>query len=147
MESVSESNLLAEVKRVFVHARWPVQSYVALGFLFSAVLTRRLIDARYLAALVAWLAIVVGLTVLNAYYDKDESPVGGMQNPPKVNRSLLHGAHTLLVFGLGLGIIFGATFWGLMLAVVVLYFFYSHEATRWKRNGYVAIAINATVAA
>lgn len=147
MEPVSRRSLATEFRRVFVHARWPVQSYVVLAFLCGAVFTLRRIDASYVAAAFAWLMIVVGLTVLNSYYDKDEAPVGGMQRPPKVNVSLLYGAWILLAVGLLLGAPFGLKFWLLEAAVVVLDFFYSYDGTRWKTNGYMAVGINAIVGA
>lgn len=134
-----------EAQRIFVHARWPVQSYVLLGFLLAAVLTRTTIDLPYVLAFVSWLLIVVGLTVLNSYYDKDEAPVGGMQNPPKVNETLLYGALALLAVGLLMAVPFGATFFLLEFLVVFIYFFYSYEGTRWKENGYMAVSINAIV--
>src|SRR5688572_5617038 len=134
MQNIQSNNLNTELKRIFVHARWPVQSYVVLAFMFGVVLTKDRINLPYMIAGVAWLLIVVGLTVLNSYYDKDEAPVGGMQNPPKVNESLLYGALALLAIGLLMGLAFGVTFWVLQLIVVVLYFFYSYEGTRWKTN-------------
>lgn len=147
MQSVRSEGFLNEAQRVFIHARWPVQSYVVLGFLFGAVVTRHPLNFSYIVAFVAWLMIVVGLTVLNSYYDKDEAPVGGMQNPPKVNESLLYGSLILIVAGLILCFPFGMTFWLLALAVVIVYFFYSYEGTRWKSNGYAAVGINALVGA
>lgn len=145
MQSVTRGNLFTESRRIFIHARWPVQSYVVLGFLFGAVLTFHRIDLAFIVAFFAWLSIVVGLTVLNSYYDKDEAPVGGMQNPPKVNESLLYGALILIAAGLIVGFGFGMTYWLLMLGVVIIYFFYSYEGTRWKTNGYMAVTINAIV--
>ncbi len=147
MQSVNNAGFITEAQRVLIHGRWPVQSYVVLGFLFGAVVTRHPLNLQYIVAFFAWLMIVVGLTVLNSYYDKDEAPVGGMQNPPKVNESLLYGSLILIVAGLALSIPFGATFLGLAVAVVVFYFFYSYDGTRWKSNGYAAVAINALVGA
>jgi 4-hydroxybenzoate polyprenyltransferase len=147
MQSVRSEGLMTEVQRVLIHGRWPVQSYVVLGFLFGAVVTRHPLNFSYIVAFFAWLLIVVGLTVLNSYYDKDEAPVGGMQNPPKVNESLLYGALIMIVAGLALSFPFGWTFWLLAAAVVIVYFFYSYEGTRWKSNGYAAVGINALVGA
>ncbi|MGV2435993.1 MAG UNVERIFIED_CONTAM: hypothetical protein LVT10_14825 [Anaerolineae bacterium] len=42
--------------------------------------TRRALDIPFAIAGIAWLFLVVGLTILNSYYDKVENEVGGMRN-------------------------------------------------------------------
>jgi 1,4-dihydroxy-2-naphthoate octaprenyltransferase len=98
-------------------------------------------------AFVSWLLLVGGLTVLNSYYDKDEAPVGGMAHPPEVAVSLLYGALIMLATAIIMTFFVSYTFFYLALMVAILYFFYSYDRTRWKANGYVAVAINATVGA
>ena len=149
VETQQNFNLLTELQRIWNHARWPVQSYVLFGWLFGAVLTRRALDLPFAIAGIAWLFLVVGLTILNSYYDKDENEVGGMKNPMKVTKTLLYGALILLAIGLGIGAFFiptyGATYFILAVIMVIAYFFYSYEGTRWKANGYMAVTINAFV--
>lgn len=142
-------DLVTELRRLSNHARWPVQSYVLFGWFFGAVLTKRALDIPFLVAGIAWLFLVVGLTILNSYYDKDEKEVGGMKNPMKVTKTLLYGALILLAIGLGIGALFipayGPTYFILAVIMVIAYFGYSYEGTRWKSNGYMAVGINAFV--
>jgi len=136
-----------EARRVFVHARWPVQSYVILGFLFGAIVTKTPLSAQMVVATFAWLLLVAGLTVFNSYYDKDDVEVGGMAHPPKVTASLLYGSLTMIAVGLVLSLFISLTFFGCAFLTGFIYFFYSYEGTRWKSNGYAAVSINAIVGA
>lgn len=136
-----------EVRRVFIHARWPVQSYVILGFLFGAIITKTPISAQVVAATVAWLLLVAGLTVFNSYYDKDDVEVGGMAHPPQITASLLYGSLAMLAVGLVMSLFISLTFFILAFLTGFIYFFYSYEGTRWKSNGYAAVSINAIVGA
>ena len=134
-----------EAYRVFIHARWPVQSYVILGFLFGAIITKTPISLEMVVATIAWLFLVAGLTVFNSYYDKDDVEVGGMQHPPKVTPSLLYGSLIMLGVGLTLSLFINLTFFSMAFLTGFIYFFYSYEGTRWKSNGYAAVSINAIV--
>lgn len=137
--------LTAELHRNFVHIRWPVQAYVVLGFVFGALIAKYTISGRLVLGLVAWFLICAGLTVFNSYYDKDEAPVGGMADPPKVTVSLLYGSLAMQITGLGIAAFLGLKFFVLAAVVVVLYILYSHRAFRFKSNGFAAVSINATL--
>jgi 4-hydroxybenzoate polyprenyltransferase len=128
---------------IFVHARWPVQSYVLLGFLYGSLIARSMFDMRVLTAFISWLLLCAGLTVFNSYYDKDEEPVGGMSNPPKVTPALLYGSLAMQAVAFVLAFFVGLTFFILALIVGAIYFLYSHKSFRWKSNGYRAVILNA----
>lgn len=132
---------------MFIHIRWPVQSYVFLGFLFGALLARNPINGKVVLALTSWFLICAGLTVFNSYYDKDEDPVGGMAKPPKVTISLLYGSLAMQIAGIILAIAIGAPFIYLAIVVVILYVFYSHRSFRLKSNGFAAVTVNALLGA
>lgn len=132
-----------ELRSIFIHARWPVQSYVLLGFLFGSLVAQVPFSLQVVVAFVAWLLICAGLTVFNSYYDKDEAPVGGMANPTKVTISLLYGSLAMQLVGLALALLINPAFVALCLLVVAIYFMYSHKAFRLKSNGYMAVILNA----
>ena len=134
--------LVAEMNRVFVHVRWPVQSYVVAGFFFGLTISGVPLNGQIFLAFTAWLSLCAGLTVFNSYYDKDEEPVGGMAQPPKVASSLLYGSLILQVIGLAIAFFINNTLFFLSLLVAILYFFYSHKSFRLKSNGYVAVFLN-----
>ena len=68
----------------------------------------------------------------NSFYDKDEGPIGGLKNPPPVDKSLLH---TSLVWEfLGLICAYMASPWFALLMFLYGLFskLYSWDKTRWK---------------
>ncbi len=137
--------VITECKRIFIHIRWPVQSYVLLGFLFGSLTVKNPLTAEVVWGLVAWFLICAGLTVFNSYYDKDEDPVGGMAKPPKVTATLLYASLVMQVAGLAIAVVLGGVFLYLAIAVVILYILYSHRLFRFKSNGYAAVSINAVL--
>jgi 4-hydroxybenzoate polyprenyltransferase len=148
-EAVAEKQgtVVTELRRIFIHIRWPVQSYVLLGFLFGSIIAKHPVTVDVVLGLVSWFLICAGLTVFNSYYDKDEDPVGGMAKPPKVTSTLLYGSLVMQAAGLVLAIVLGGVFLYLAIAVIVLYILYSHRLFRFKSNGYAAVLINSVLGA
>lgn len=139
--------IATEVRRVFIHVRWPVQSYVLLGFLFGSLVSKSPLTLDLVVGFISWFLICAGLTVFNSYYDKDEEPVGGMAKPPKVTISLLYGSLAMQAVGLILAVVLGGIFLALAIVVIILYILYSHRYFRFKSNGFAAVAINSTLGA
>jgi 1,4-dihydroxy-2-naphthoate octaprenyltransferase len=80
-----------------------------------------------------------GTTAFNSYYDKDEGPIGGMLEPPLVDKGLLW--FSLIVQALGLPLALGVS-GRFSLAWILLFLIagaYSHPITRWKANPYGAL--------
>jgi 4-hydroxybenzoate polyprenyltransferase len=81
-----------------------------------------------------------GGTAFNSYYDRDEGPIGGMVDPPPVDRGLLWFSLIFQLLGLPLALMIGPAF---TLAWVVIFLFmaaYSHPLTRWKSSTWAALA-------
>src|SRR5262245_6138910 len=142
-EKAHSSTLAGDLKSIFVHVRWPIQSYVLLGFLFGSLVARVPFSLQVLLAFLSWLLICGGLTVFNSYYDKDEAPVGGMANPPKVTSALLYGSLTMEAIGLIIALFINRAFAALAVVTIIIYFMYSHKSFRLKSNGYMAVILNA----
>lgn len=73
-----------------------------------------------------------GVTAYNSYWDDDDGPIGGIEDPPKM-APWMHPA-ALLVQAAGLPLIWpeGPTFVGLWLLTMALSVAYSRERPRWK---------------
>lgn len=139
--------LAAELHANFIHARWPIQSYVAAGFLLGLLLALVPLSMTTLLAFVSWLLLCVGLTIFNSYYDKDEAPVGGMVHPPKVTEGLFWGSLILQIIALVIAVFISRTFFLLALFMYVVFFLYSHRMFRFKSNGYAAVFLNGLLGA
>lgn len=86
-----------------------------------------------------WLAFVAlhvflygGTTAFNSAFDRDEGPVGGMAEPPPVDRGLVWWALAVQAAGLPLAAAVGAPFLTAYLALFVVATAYSHPAVRLK---------------
>lgn len=93
----------------------------------------------WLAYLSLHIFLYGGTTAFNSYYDKDEGPIGGMLEPPPVDKGLLW--FSLLVQALGLPLALGVN-GRFSLAWLLLFLIagaYSHPLTRWKANPYGAL--------
>lgn len=132
------------------HLRLPFNALLTPVYLFglisasAAVGTGMDVGALLLRAAAAWLSLHVflygGATAFNSFYDRDEGPVGGMLEPPPVDRGLL--PFSLAAQGLGLPIAVAvslrfAVAWCLLSAVFVAY---SHPAVRLKARPGPALA-------
>lgn len=134
-----------ELRRIFIHARWPVQSYVLAGFVFGLALARVPLSATAVLAFFSWLLLCAGLTVFNSYYDKEEDPVGGMSRPPKITDSLFYGSLAMEAVALAMAYIVGGLFFALAVIMAIVYFFYSHKSFRLKSNAFMAVFLNSVL--
>ena len=82
-----------------------------------------------------------GLTALNSFYDRDEGPIGGMWNPPRVPPFLWEFAWLVQLGGLCALLVFGANLVWAYCALLFLSLLYSHPATRWKGLPWHSLAI------
>jgi len=139
--------LAAELHANFIHARWPIQSYVVAGFLLGLLLASVPLNITTLWAFFSWLLLCVGLTIFNSYYDKDEAPVGGMVHPPKVTEGLFWGSLIIQIVALAIAAFISPTFFLLALFMYIVFFLYSHKMFRFKSNGYAAVFLNGLLGA
>lgn len=86
------------------------------------------------------LFLYCGGTAFNSYYDKDEGPIGGMANPPPVDRGLLWFSLIFQALGLPLALMIGLPFTLIWLVIFGLMVAYSHSAIRLKANPWAALS-------
>lgn len=134
--------LLNELKRIFLHIRWPLQTYTLLGFLFGLVIAKVIFNSKIILSLVSLFFLWSGVTLLNSYYDKDEKPVAGLKNPPKVTKSLFWGSLTFKIVSIILSSFISSFFLILNLIIIISSFLYSHKNFRFKSNAFVALLFN-----
>jgi 4-hydroxybenzoate polyprenyltransferase len=117
------------------HLRLPFQLTLAPIFLWGALLSGAAASERLVLGFVLFhFLLYTGITAYNSVYDRDEGPIGGLEQPPKVHRSLLPLALSLKAAGLLVAFACGVAFASIYAVFVVLSFLYSHPRTRWKAN-------------
>src|SRR5690554_2696515 len=70
----------------------------------------------------------------NSYYDKDEDSIGGLKNPPKVDKGLLFLSLFFLAFSLVLGLMINVAFSSMLLVYSLVSMAYSHPSIRIDRK-------------
>lgn len=136
-----------EFKRVLIHIRWPLQSFTLLGFLFGMIITRIELSMDLVLGFISWFFLCSAIAVFNSYYDKDEKPVAGLENPPTAAFSMLIGAWLMKLSGFIIALFLNKMFLTIYIAGVILSVLYSHEKFRLKSNGYIAVFLNFVVGA
>jgi len=139
--------VITEIKRVFVHIRWPLQSFTLLGFLFGMVASRVQPSFDLLLGFISWFLLCAGIVVLNSYYDKDVSPVAGLERPPKTNISMLFGAWIFKIIGFIIALYLNEIFLFSYISGVILSVLYSHKSFRLKSYGIIAVLFNFIIGA
>ncbi len=137
-----KTEILAEIKRILLHIRFPIQAYTLLGFSFALLILEINLNLKVLLAFISWFLLCSGIAVFNSYYDKDKGPVAGLKNPPKVHFSMFIGSMLMKIIGLFISVFVNNIFTTLYLVAFILSILYSHKFFRFKSNGYIAIIFN-----
>jgi 1,4-dihydroxy-2-naphthoate octaprenyltransferase len=133
------------VKDLFLHFRlhWQVMLLPLFlwGFLLAAGPNATgLISARFwLVVAVFYVLFYGGATALNSYYDQDEGPVGGLWDPPPVNRALFRFAVGAQLLGLAIIFFVSRPLFVLAAIMGLVGTAYSHPATRLKARPWASL--------
>lgn len=122
-------------RSAWLHLRIPFSFFLLPVFLFSLALSPSPDPIR-----VFWVFFIIHLLLYpasngyNSYFDKDEGSIGGLRNPPPVDR----GLYTLALLLDGLALVMGGILIGLQFAVMLLIYglvskAYSHPLVRLKK--------------
>ena len=82
-----------------------------------------------------------GLTALNSFYDRDEGPIGGLWNAPKLPPHLFAFAWTVQLVGFCAMLFFSARVAAIYAAIALLALGYSHPKTRWKGRPWKSVLV------
>lgn len=92
---------------------------------------------------VAFIALHVflygGTNAFNSYYDRDEGPIGGMLEPPRVDAGLLPFSLVFQLLGVPLAWLVGPSFLAAWLVLFMVFTAYSHPLVRLKANPALAL--------
>lgn len=118
-----------------LHLRIPFSYFLLPVFLFSATISPNFNGQRLF-----WVFFIIHFLLYpasngyNSYFDKDEGSIGGLKNPPPVNKGLYYLALLLDALAVILGWIFiNPTFSAMLLVYGLVSKAYSHPAIRLKK--------------
>lgn len=119
----------------WLHLRIPFSWFLLPVFLFSVAISPNLNPDRLL-----WVFIIIHFFLYpasngyNSYFDKDEKSIGGLKNPPPVNKGLYYLALLFDAIAIVLGFLkISALFAGMLLIYGLISKAYSHPSIRLKK--------------
>jgi len=123
-------------KSTWLHLRIPFSYFLLPVYLFALSLSPNLNDMDMLGLLVILhLFIYPASNAYNSYFDKDEGSIGGLKNPPKVDKNVFYLATVFDLLGLTLTqFLYGNyTLTIMVLAYILVSRAYSYDKIRLKR--------------
>lgn len=118
---------------LLIHLRLHFQLLLAPIFLWGFTTSDARVDLSFWLGFVAFhLCLYGGTTAFNSYYDRDEGPVGGLENPPPAHEALLPFSLVLQGIGALIAAFVNRPFLLIYLVIFVMGAAYSHPLTRWK---------------
>ncbi len=131
-----------ELASLWKHLRIPFQLTLAPLFLWGWALAGGLPDARFFLAFIAFhLLLYPGITGFNSWFDRDTGPIGGLEHPPQVHRSLLVVSLLLQFTGLWLAHVLSDSLGRICFLLIVLSIMYSPPRTWLKANPWPSLTV------
>ena len=125
--------MFLQIRDFVLHLRLNYQIFILSGpYLLGVLLSNYFSSLQLLQYFSVHVLLFGGVTAYNSYFDKDEGPIGGLKNPPKMSPWMLEGAWMLQFIGLLFAFYSGLYFVGLYLISAVLFWMYSSPHIRLK---------------
>jgi 4-hydroxybenzoate polyprenyltransferase len=114
--------------------RIPFSVYLMPVFWFALSAMQHIPVSRAIVVfLILHLLVYPASNGYNSYYDRDEGSIGGLKNPPKVNRQLMHLVLLFDVLAVLLAILLSPLFGALVALYLLVSKAYSYEGIRLKK--------------
>src|SRR3989344_2119984 len=108
--------MFLQIRDFVLHLRLNYQIFILSGpYLLGVLLSNYFSSLQLLQYFSVHVLLFGGVTAYNSYFDKDEGPIGGLKNPPKMSPWMLEGAWMLQFIGLLFAFYSGLYFVGLYL--------------------------------
>lgn len=128
------------MKNLFLHLRLNMSLVLAPIFLWGFMLSQGNLSFNVLLGFISFhIFLYGGSNAYNSYYDKDEGPIGGLKNPPKVTDTLLYFSLACKFIGLLIAYYINHNFFIVYFIFFILSIVYSYKSTRWKANPFLSI--------
>lgn len=123
-----------QIRDFILHLRLHYQLLILSGGYLLASLSLPIVDwATYWQQFVnVHVLLFGGATAYNSFWDKDEGPIGGLKNPPKMKRWMWAVSLAMQFAGLVWASTIGTAFIIIYAISLVLFWLYSTPHARWK---------------
>lgn len=121
-------------KSTWLHLRIPFSIFLLPVFLFAYSQVNNIsLDSFVLILVILHLFIYPASNGYNSYFDKDEGPIGGLANPPAVDKSLFYVSLLFDLIGIILSLLISVEFALSVLIYGLISKAYSHPSIRLKK--------------
>ena len=133
--------MIKEIGNFLIHLRLHYQFFILSGgFLLGGVLTPSPDYSTFLwQFLNVHILLFGGATAFNSYWDKDEGPIGGLRNPPKMKKWMRDASLLMQLAGLIWALMVGWVFAMVYLISMILFWLYSTPLARWKGDPHLSL--------
>lgn len=149
MQNISSRyrSVARQIGHFIIHLRWHYQLFIlSSGYLLGGYISGVTHWPEFLLQFLnVHLLLFGGATAFNSFWDKDNGPIGGVKNPPKMHRWMRHASFGLQLIGLIIAVESGWLFAFVYALSMLFFWLYSTPHFRWKadpRRSLVAIGIS-----
>jgi 1,4-dihydroxy-2-naphthoate octaprenyltransferase len=122
-----------KIRDFFLHLRLNYQIFILSGpYLLGVLLSNNFSYLQIIQFFSVHILLFGGVTAYNSYFDKDEGPIGGLKNPPKMKLWMLYASWILQIVGLVFAVNSGLYFVLIYLLSVLVFWMYSSPHIRLK---------------
>ena len=132
---MNSKTVWTNARSLLLHLRFPFSFFLLPVFLFAYSQSTQADTAKTVSVFfILHFLIYPASNAFNSYFDKDEGPIGGLQNPPPVNQSLYYVSLLMDALALIAGWFYvGTTFALACLLYSLVSRAYSHPVVRLKK--------------
>lgn len=130
----SSKTLTTQIWHFVLHLRLHYQFFILSGgYLLASLFVSEINwNQFWLQFLNIHVLLFGGATAYNSYWDKDEGPIGGLKNPPKMTRWMWVVSLLIQFIGLAWAWTIGLSYTIIYMVSLILFWLYSTPHARWK---------------
>jgi len=127
-------------KSTILHLRIPFSLYLLPFFCFAASqATKPNLWYLLLSGIIIHFIFYPSANAFNSYYDKDEGSIGGLENPPPVDKELLYVSYAFEIASLALAFFISWRFVVVLFIITIMFKAYSHPWVRLKKYPWIGL--------
>jgi 1,4-dihydroxy-2-naphthoate octaprenyltransferase len=133
---------MGRLRAAFLHLRIPFSIFLMPVYWFAVSNTDGLNVPRALLVFgILHLLVYPASNGYNSLQDRDEGSIGGLKNPPPVDRTLYYLVLLFDLMAVGIGLLVSFPFAGLVLIYLLVSKAYSHPSIRLKKGPFTSTAV------
>lgn len=139
--------MLTQITDFLIHLRLHYQLFLLSGgYLLGGLMADQMSTVQFWVQFMnVHILLFGGATAYNSWWDKDEGPIGGLKNPPKMEKWMHSVSLMFMILGWIWSISLGWMYSSVFLISLILFWLYSTPLARWKGHpvlSLIAIAVS-----